>query len=235
MNPLDKRLAQVLAMSHETMRGTPTQLMQAHLRGLLQRLRLTIPFVATGPELLDACFPSELQLDSTKWSNARLAMKMDYTSFFMLAGGVGLPHHATDGVFWYRFDEGGNHAPRPFEEMAAFLVPTDAPCRMKLQRWFDKADDLNSAIMAATKVATSFAGAMKHPYNVQHYWPDLYPFVANVGSGNRTFNKDIPKVPPHIAATARFEKDTTSKVIEMLTTATLLPDAQPDAWVGFHK
>lgn len=212
-------------------RGTPAQLMQIHLRNLLQRMRLTVPFEIDGIDLISACVPEGYWHDTTRWANVRLTSKLAKLTFFQTIA----DHKSSsiEGVFWYRYVE--DLVPVPYEAMSALVIPEDAPFLSALNKWLARATDLNEAIMAASKLSTAYVGAMKHPENIRTAWPELWPFVVNVGSANKTFNKNVPNVPGHIAANARLDPEMRRKLIDMLVTATLLPDTQPVAWVGFHK
>lgn len=214
----------------EGQRGTPVQQMQAHLRSLLQRLRLTVPFDIDKHDLMEQCMSKGFWRDDRRAENVRLAMKMEDLAFFQTVADNNTG--TLEGVFWCRYDD---KVPAPFEAMAAFIVPSDVPFLTELHAWLVKATELNVAIMTATKLVTGYANAMKHPLNIQSHWPELWPFVANVGAGNKTFDKAVPAVPPHLAATARIDRSIAANITNMLATATLLPDAQPTAWVGFHK
>lgn len=209
------------------------------LTKMLPRLRLSLPFPLDPDEVFREAFgggaiAEALILSPTPVHGARrnlqLCVRLSRTVPFTLSAQQE-PHE--EQMFWIRYPE-----PRASSAPLPLLLPYVLSNDVRLRQWHAQAMAMEAEIEAFNWRIYETVNEINSPYELVHAWPEVVPavsallgrngvaLVSEVRRGHRSRISLLRK-----KVVSKFPTDDMARLGDMLTTAIMLPDELPTAWI----
>lgn len=217
--------------------------LSSHLYGLLRRLRLSLPLPCTPKQAYTNCLPPyflsqwrdpDLPLGILTNMRATIATTNDVSAAVHISLASQAMYKvaaASDGifdmVFWVQLD-----TCLPSAGSTPFWAPLDHPHRCALATWMAKAAELEEKIQRAHTITNGIANLISSQAELAFVWPELGHFAG--GLPIRAMTNDSRRRCSLLAhARDIAPTDKREEVIELLSTATLLSNADANTLPGW--
>jgi hypothetical protein len=205
----------------------PAARMFSQVRELLVRHRQSFPFPFYHMEVLKSLLPSSVVNHSDHpvrdwdWENL-------YATMYKSQGQINIEIDADPGLsFWLVPEE---FFWMPHVGVGAFQMRGSCPFYGGATKWRKEASQLQETLKATEAILHEYLMKSAHPVIVKDNWPELHQFV-NIAL-------PLSQKKPLAQRSIRLPKvgeDSKTEIINYLAGATLLPDVECKAWVGYTE
>lgn len=206
--------------------GSPVSLMTNHVKKLVVRYRQVRLFPLEPSDFFQSVFPAELfyerNANDPRWANLAKAINVEPVGHFHVEG-----RDYTHETFWVRAPD---PIPAPSDLSLTLEFAKSNTHFATVNAWVGEALEVHDKIESALEELRMFIASVQHPEHVQNFWPEMVPFIGQYP--DTVWNQKVKVRGRDLSIPTKARQEW---ITDLLATCSLLPDAEPVAWVKFPE